>query len=751
MDLKGPKSKLLAFVLGFTSILGQVLEASFSIKEHDGNETAYAVILASWLFWVALGSSLTSVSLKKNKNPQFVAALFFWLISFILPVTIFATRCLKPMSGIGIGEIVGIETMCSASFLILAPLTFLLGGLFAALCKITDREGDQDSSVVKVSSIYLWEANGAIVGGLLFSFVLLHILPAMQIAFIVSLINIIAVMLLYGKGSLIFESATALLFLGVVCFSVGLISEYDHYSRGLQWKGREVLKITDSIYGNLTLLKEGEQFSLYENGLLSFTTGDDLSSEENIHYALLSHPDPKDILLISGGIAGGIAEALKYEDAKVDYVELDSKVIGLAKDYLPKEITGPLSGSRVQIFTTDARFLVKTQKKKYDCIIVALGDPTTALLNRYYSLEFFKEAAQALNPQGILSFRVSSSENYLNDENRALLRSLHSTLKKVFEDVGSIPGDTHTFIASKNSRLSVSADTFIRRLRKRGIHTKFVHENYLPYTLSADRISIIEDILEEEGKINTDMRPIGYLYDIVLWSTHFNAGFSKTISALSKIKRLYFGIAFLVLFLILYLAKKRKQTLAVSVSIMTTGFSEIIFQLIVIIAFQSLYGYAYYKIGLIISSFMIGLSLGSIAARRILAQPGKDIMRIYREAQAGIFLYPCLLPFVFILFRDRLTSSPFAVLFSSVFAFLPIIAGFLGGLQFPLANFLIAQKSPANGQAAASAGKLYAMDVFGSSIGALLTGLILIPLLGIDQVAYLCALLNFGVFLLLVL
>ena len=42
----------------------------------------------------------------------------------------------------------------------------------------------------------------------------------------------------------------------------------------------------------------------------------------------------------------------------------------------------------------------------------------------------------------------------------------------------------------------------------------------------------------------------------------------------------------------------------------STGFSEIVFQVVVIISFQVLYGYVYYKLGLILTSFMIGLVLG---------------------------------------------------------------------------------------------------------------------------------------------
>jgi len=276
---------------------------------------------------------------------------------------------------------------------------------------------------------------------LAFSFVLVHLLPAIHIAFVIGAVNILAVMLIYGRKSSLFESGKALIFVIVVCLLSGLVSQYDDYSRKLQWRGTEIVKIADSKYGNIALVKKDNQYSLYENGLHSFTAGDELTSEESIHYALLAHPNPKDILLIGGGIAGASKEILKHPGTLVDYIELDPKVIELSKEYLPKNIIYSLNDKRMKVIFADARLRIKQTAKKYDAIIVSLSDPYTALINRYYSLEFFKEASRILNPGGILSLSVSSSENYLNDENREFLRSMNSTLKEVFEEVKSVPGD----------------------------------------------------------------------------------------------------------------------------------------------------------------------------------------------------------------------------------------------------------------------------------------------------------------------
>ena len=88
----------------------------------------------------------------------------------------------------------------------------------------------------------------------------------------------------------------------------------------------------------------------------------------------------------------------------------------------------------------------------------------------------------------------------------------------------------------------------------------------------------------------------------------------------------------------------------------------------------------------------------------------------------------------------------------TIFSLLPVMAGFIGGFQYPLATHLISagdiEKKSTIGK---HAGVLYAVDSFGASAGALLTGVFLIPLLGIKEVCFFSAALNTAVFILLIL
>jgi predicted membrane-bound spermidine synthase len=150
------------------------------------------------------------------------------------------------------------------------------------------------------------------------------------------------------------------------------------------------------------------------------------------------------------------------------------------------------------------------------------------------------------------------------------------------------------------------------------------------------------------------------------------------------------------------------------------------------------------------ASFMGGLVLGSVMAQRIIARTPSDIPKIYKMTQLAVCLYPLLLPVIFVVFRDAAVTERLAGIFAGTFALLPIVAGFIGGLQYPLAAHLLYLFNRDRGEPAArSAGFLYAVDVLGAMGGALVTGTLLIPLWGIYAVAFFCASINTAVLVLL--
>jgi predicted membrane-bound spermidine synthase len=123
---------------------------------------------------------------------------------------------------------------------------------------------------------------------------------------------------------------------------------------------------------------------------------------------------------------------------------------------------------------------------------------------------------------------------------------------------------------------------------------------------------------------------------------------------------------------------------------------------------------------------------------------GRDIFKYYKGTQIAVCLYPLLLPFLFVAFRDAAFIQRHPFIFAGVFSVLPVLSGFIGGFQYPLAaqsiSYYRKDISPSH-----SEGLLYAVDALGASLGAIFVAIVLIPTLGITSVAMMCSCLSFFV------
>jgi spermidine synthase len=751
------KAFILALVLiGVTAMIGQVLLLRELIVVFYGNELSLGAILAAWMFWVAVGSWWLGRLTDRLKNRFSVLTLCQVAILLLLPTILVATRNIRAIWGIWPGEIIGFGPMLLSSFLLLAPFCILLGFLFALGCRIFS--SFFGISVRGIGHVYALEAIGASIGGLILNFLLIRILNPFQIALLVGGMNVLAALFIQftvqqKPTSRILRALVVALLVGIAgTFLAGGPDRLNAISAQWQWRPLKLVHDDQSNYGNIAVTALGDQYSFFENGLLMFTTGDVMAAEEAAHFALLQHPVPRRVLLIGGGIGGSLREILKHPISAVDYVELDPLIIETAGLFLSPQALAPAKDPRVRIQHQDGRFFVKRSEARYDVIIVQLPDPFTALLNRFYSLEFFREAQGILAPEGLLAFSVTSAENYIGPELQQFLGCLDRTLGLVFSHIGVIPGEVNHFLATDRSGgISLDPDTLLARLQTRRIETKFVREYYLPSRMSPERVASLDRAIREArgAQINRDFKPLGYFYDMVLWSTHFQSGFRKLIQTSSRLKFRHLLVPLAVLLgLIPFILRTRAASgsrFPVLLAISTTGFSEILFQVATVIGFQVLYGYVYYKLGLILTSFMIGLVLGSWTINRRLGQL-KDDLAAYIRIQATVCIYPLILSLV-LMGLASLKGGPLSGLgLGSIFAFFPVVAGFIGGLQFPLANKICLADGREVGR---TAGLIYGLDLLGSCAGAFLAGTLLIPILGIFRTCLWVAMLNGCVFILL--
>jgi spermidine synthase len=611
--------------------------------------------------------------------------------------------------------------------------------MFETECAITPR--------IAAASAYLLEAAGSGLGGILASIVLLRCFESFQIAFLVALLNLCmaAVLLFPMRRSRLaaLAAATALLTIFLLVYAAPPL---DRQSEQRLWQGFHLVATRDSIYGNLAVTQTGSIRSIYSNGVLLANAPDEAAAEESVHYALLEHPAPKNILLIGGGVNGSVAQALRHPTVqRIDTVELDPALIAIARQFFPAQPSN--SDPRVHIHFSDGRHYLKTSAAAYDAIILNVPDPQTAQLNRFYTVEFFRSARAHLAPGGILALELRSSEETISPDLAEFLRCIERTLKEVFPYVVAIPGDTiHFFAAAQPDVLTDDPKILMARLRERNMHTQYVREYFIPFRMMPDRMAQVQEQLQPltGTPVNRDFAPIAYYFDFVLCNAQFKSGYSGWFRAAAQIPftRILGAVLillFLVAVLLAFLPKRAHCARSAAASCAAaTGFTLIALEIFLLLAFQSIYGYVYHQLAILIGLCMAGIALGSwLALRRIRSLPGPPHSTMAITQLLLALSCPALLLAVSLL--QNFTGSATTWLAAQlVLPALAALSGMLGGYQFPIAaEIYLHDRAVRSGL-----GTLYALDLLGGCAGALLFSTYLIPVFGFWKTAWLCAAIN---------
>ncbi|MCK4993551.1 MAG: fused MFS/spermidine synthase [Candidatus Omnitrophica bacterium] len=751
MDIKNRKIIFAVLLLGFSSIAAQIVLLREFLIVFYGNEMSMGYMLSAWLIGTAIGSWLLGGIADKIKNKQAVFCCCQSALGLLFVFSIVAVRYIKIIFGLVPGQIIAFMPMLISSFVILVPLCSLLGFMFAFSCR--RYEQSSGTGVQQITDVYILEAIGAILGGILVSFVFIQTMKALDIMVVLGLLNIIAAIYTAGFKGLTKKNK---FFYAPMCAGILMIAlifagkGYNLQARSIdwQWQGSNVLSCKNSIYGNIVITGNKDQKSFFYNGLYLYTIPNKKEAEESVHFSLLSHYKPKNVLLIGGGIGGAVEEILRHDVDKIDYLELDPELIKQAKKHISGAQYSYLQNSKVKIHHMDGRFFVKNTDNRYDCIILNVGDPYTAQTNRYYTVEFFKQIKTILNKQGVFSLALTSSESYISQELQDFLASIYHSLREVFTQVKVIPGDKAYFISSsqKNAATNNYKD-LTRRAKQRKIGLEYVRDYYLFNKLSQDKIKQFQEVLQSSSRINInhDFHPTAYYYDMVFWASHFRDSLFKKILKTINEKTIWLGVILLsVLILSNAFIRRQKRSFykqAVLSAVFMAGFAEMSFQIVILLCFQVIYGYVFYKLGLILTAFMIGLVWGAVCIKNILPKLEKISrqVQVFICLQLAVCIYPLILPLIFSWLSKTSSSVMTWVGPNIIFPCLPIIAGFIGGMQFPLANKMYLGNKRVIGKAA---GINYGVDLFGACFGALLSGTFLIPILGIAKTCFLVAGLN---------
>lgn len=147
--------------------------------------------------------------------------------------------------------------------------------------------------------------------------------------------------------------------------------------------------------------------------------------ESMVHPALLTHPNPRKVLIIGGGDGGSTTEALKHGVESVTVVEIDEEVVKVAREFLP-EISSGFSDPRVRLVFDDGRHFLEECEEKFDVIINDMSDPVGPAKS-VFTEEFFRLVYEHLEGDGLFATHVESPDSCEEFFYRAI-----ATLRAVF-------------------------------------------------------------------------------------------------------------------------------------------------------------------------------------------------------------------------------------------------------------------------------------------------------------------------------
>jgi len=730
-------------ISGMVGMAAQIISLRQLTAIFQGNELTMGIMLAAWLWWTALGGWIGS-RLKRGEIPTL--GLVVMIQAACVPLAVFLIRSSRAILGIQSGQIVGLFPILTSALMTLLPVAVLTGFCFSLGCHVCRGilGSVADNKPIEVKWVYVAESAGAALGGLS-SFFLAPIAGTIPWAFVIAGLGIGAGIWTCLKfsvaGRLLWGS---MLIAGIVAaFSLG--TQLETSTLAPLFAGQKIVAEKESPYGQLVGTKLSEQTTLYINGIKEANVPDPFAAEEVAHIPLALHPDPRNVILIGGVVGETPREILKHPSVtSLDLVELDPNLIRMAGSVLPDSITTILRNQKITIHTMDGRRLMTTSDREYDVVLVNLPDPLSAQINRFYTIEWFQMVRRHLTDRGVFSFSVHSSESSMNREQAAFLACIYRTLTQGFPYVTVLPGANARFLASRDSTvLQFDADTILRTLQARGVHTQYISSAYLPDILQPFRMQQLEDrIRQPHPEINRDFKPVGYYTGLVLWDTHFRTSLRPVFERLRNVPFgavvMVLGISGLLLFGLSLFKRGRGETtlpLALRTAIVAVGASGIGMEILVIIAFQVIFGVAYGWVAVIVTAFMAGLAVG---ARLVpIARVSRMWFVLVQIAMAATPLALWLL----ISQSKGLVGHP-AWVGGILFGVAGIVVGAIGGAQFPIAASLLMASSGGNRSSAQLGGGLYALDLLGSSLGAIVLSALIVPLWGLDNAFLILALIN---------
>ncbi len=700
-----------AVYIGFASAIGQVLLIRELLTVFRGNEFIIGMIFTGWFLGIFIGAKFNppagDVTLERRIMLSYV------LFPAVLLVLVYLSHMIPIFVHRVPGTFFSITVEFTLSFLFTIPVSFFVGFFFPPIVTLLSRSYHEKSG----GMIYLVECLGAFAGGLLFSYLLIDLFNPMGIISILIAASLLLFIIRFGKKRLV-----PLIVIPVLLFVYANDIEHDMFK--FIWNNTQsstLIRYDRTRYQTILLGFNEEQIGVYGDGILYYTIPDRHESRQIFHLIQsLRNGNLKEEMLLFGVGPGSLPyNFLRTDISGISYFEIDPKLYRTIEPYRIRFYRTGSEDNRLRVISQDLRYYLNNTTEKYDIIVCFSPAPHNAMINRFYTTEFYRMCRDRLKDNGIFITTLSGFSSCMEGEQREFMASVYKSFSSSFPIHMRTSGDPIYLIgARKKGVLPESPEELIAnygrhlpKLRQYPLESAIM-DNFSPTELRTffepTHLAYFDKVITpamDAAVENTDRMPYAY-WNYILYSA---AREGSLLYGVLKEYRYFLAFLLLVTAFVLFRVKLRYGTeqFLGSLVIYSVGMVSMSVVILMIMLYQNFYGVVYYRISLINALYMLGLTAGSFLANRY-------SLRSLTGVMAGIL---CVLVLLFVFTFTRQEGLFWGILF---------LFALLCGTAFPSLFIIL---SGENYHVTAS--NLDSMEFFGSIIGSVATTMLL-PVAGMQ-------------------
>jgi spermidine synthase len=386
-------------------IIYELALLTLSTSLNGGGIIATSLIVAGYIAALGAGALL-------------VKPLLHWAaIAFVAVEALLAI-----VGGLSAAALYVMFSFVGGSLLMLALGTVLIGALVGAEVPLLmtllqqGRTADATDTGRTLANLNAADYLGALIGGLVWPFVLLPHLGMIRAAAATGIINLLAaaIVSLFLLRRVV-STRQLLMALGALGLALVLLAVLLIRAQDIETTSRQrlysdpIVAFRQSAYQEIVVTRRGNDMRLYLDGGLQFSTRDEYRYTESLVYPALG-AGARSVLVLGGGDGLAARELLRAPGVEnIVQIELDPAVIELARSTMRSANGGSLDNPRVHIVTGDAMTWLRNAKApSFDAVIVDLPDPDTPVLGRLYSTEFYALVSRVITPNGLMVVQAGS-------------------------------------------------------------------------------------------------------------------------------------------------------------------------------------------------------------------------------------------------------------------------------------------------------------------------------------------------------